>query len=80
MQYNPKTKALSIAIADADSAASYLLSAIHYMRKAGGHPVEKTDYAGPANTGEYCILNAAQRIGIDLGAARPGELDVSKHS
>lgn len=79
MTYDPARDALRIAIPDAKRAALYLMSAIHYARKAGGHPVEKTDVSGPANTAEYCILNAAEALGIDLGATRPGELDVSKH-
>lgn len=83
MQYNPHTKGLSIAVKDADSAASYLLAAIHYFRESHGLPLEGTKDPRTAasikgDTCEYCILHAAAALGIDLGSTRTGELDVRK--
>ena len=78
MKYNPQTKTLSIDIKDADAATAYLKSAIHYLRTTGGHPTAgNVEVIGPASTGEYCIINAAQALGIDLGATCPGKLDVT---
>ena len=81
MQYNPNTKALSITVKEADAAASYLLAAIHYFRTSHGLPLEGSASTPPkGDTCEYCILNAAQALGIDLGATRPGVLDVRKYT
>lgn len=90
MQYNPKTKGLTIAVNDADRAASYLLGAIHYFRKSHGLPLNglsREDFEKRqvltmpgADTCEYCILMAAESLGIDLGTTRAGVLDVREHS
>jgi len=82
MQYNPTTKGLSITVKDADAAASSLLSAIFYSRQVQGMPLEGSPNGPPTGdtTCEYCILNAATALGIDLGATRPGVLDVRKYA
>lgn len=89
MQYNPKNKALSVSVKDADRAASYLLAAIHYFRESHGLPREgltpdqltkRPALPMPSgDTCEYCILGAADALGIDLGATRPGQLDVREY-
>ena len=83
MKYNPHTKGLTLSIQDADRAAGDLLAAIHYTRKMNGLPLEGYDSQAKASanvddTAEYCILRAADALSIDLGANRPGQLDVRK--
>lgn len=83
MKYNPHTKGLTLTIHDASRAANDLLAAIHYTRKLNGLPLEGYDSQVKANanaddTAEWCILKAADALSIDLGANRPGQLDVRK--
>lgn len=81
MKYNHKNKSLTISVEDMDRAAMALLAAIHYYRKSKGLPLKGFDASNTLNddsfTCEYCILGAANDIGLDFGASRVGELDVS---
>lgn len=89
MQYDPKTKGLTISVKDADSAAGYLLAAIRYFRASHNLPLaglSRDDLVKRqvlpmegGDTCEYCILSAAKSLGINLGSERPGELDVREH-
>jgi hypothetical protein len=90
MQFDPKSKGLTISVDDAKRAADYLLAAIHYFRKSHGLPLEgmtRADLARRpalkmegADTCEYCLLSAAKALGINLGSERAGEIDVREHA
>lgn len=82
MKYNPRTKGLTLSVADVDAAANLLLAAIHYTRESAGLPLAgyKDALSSKAQTAEYCILNVAERLGIDLEAHRPGQLDVRENT
>lgn len=80
MTFDPRDKTLKISTEDLSSGGRDLLSAIHYFRKSAGLPLEGGKNDSSKDTCEYCILKAAKHIGIDLGATRPGELDVRKYS
>ena len=79
MMFDPKDQRLKITTEEATRAAGNLLAAIHYFRKAAGLPLEGGDNDSNKDTCEYCILNAAKDLGIDLGTTRPGKLDVSEY-
>jgi hypothetical protein len=84
MKYNPLVKKLTMSVQDADQAAGYLLSAIHYTRMHNGTPLEGYDSQAETTLNvderpEYCILRAADALGLDLGGGRPGQIDVRKY-
>lgn len=77
MKFDPKDSSLKITTTEAAAAGSLLLSAIHYFRLTAKLPVEGwTETNGPIATCEHCILEAATRLGLDLGSTRPGKIDV----
>lgn len=82
MKYNHKNKSLTISVEDANRAAMALLAAIHYYRKSKGLPLQGFDVSKTQSddsfTCEYCILGAANDIGLDFGSSRVGELNVSE--
>ncbi|MCH9834200.1 hypothetical protein K0U83_00985 [bacterium] len=85
MKYNPHRKALTVEITDLHAASNDLMASIHYIRKLNGMPLigysaEEKSTANIDDTAEYCILQAAKSLGIDLGVKRPGELDVRKYA
>jgi len=79
MTFDPKDKTLKITTEEAQSAAANLLAAIHYFRKIAGLPLEGGESNAETDACEYCILGAAKNLGIDLGATRPGKLDVREY-
>jgi len=59
----------------------YLLNAIRHIRDANGLDVAGYSHQGMMKNPQFAetyILDAAKKLGIDLGAERYGELDVSK--
>lgn len=79
MMFDPKDKTLKISAEDAANAGNTLLAAIHYFRESAGLPIEGGKSDSAKDTCEYCILSAAQQLGIDLGSTRPGKLDVREY-
>lgn len=80
MKYSGVHKALIIPVEDLDRAAASLRYAIKAHRKAHNLPMNRFKHEGLVDDVymvESVILDAAKCIGLDLGAARVGELDVS---
>lgn len=77
--FDPKDRTLKISAEDAAAAGKTLLAAIHYFREATG--LDRAGYTEgkTRDTCEYCILKAAEQLGIDLGSTRPGKLDVREY-
>ena len=80
MQYHAPTNQFTVSADDLRLASHYLRWAINHIRK--GHKLDPKGYKRKApmedpQFAESGILQAAKQLGIDLGASRPGELDVS---
>jgi hypothetical protein len=80
MTYHAPSNQFTITPDDLRQAASCLRWAIKHIRL--GHKLDPKGYEndGPMDDPEFAesgILDAAKAIGIDLGANRPGILDVS---
>lgn len=81
MKYHAPTNQFTVSQRDLQSAAHSLRWAIKHIRQGHGislkggaerpGPMEDPDFA------ESGILDAARALGIDLGAERPGKIDVS---
>ena len=81
MNYHAPTKQFTITASDIERCAYLLRYAIRKIRRS--HDLDPRGYspsvdACDAEYAESAILDAAQAVGIDLGAARPGVLDVSR--
>lgn len=79
MQYHAPTKGFVVEMDALAGAAFDLKWAIQQIRKQACLPFEphKTEGAmGAPQHAEQAILDAARRLGIDLGAQRHGQLDV----
>lgn len=79
MQYHAPTNQFTITVADLPRFAASLRHAIKKVREAAGLPLEGGPREFPMTAAchaEYSILHACMAIGIDLGATRPGQLDV----
>lgn len=80
MNYHAPTKQFTVELRDIELAAHQLRWAIHHIRLANGldpKGYEKSAMESP-QFAESGILQAARRLGIDLGSNQYGELDVSK--
>jgi hypothetical protein len=81
MQYHAPTGQFTITADAMKRASMHLLFVIKSIRKA--HKLDPKGYdwtatgSSDAHTAESAIFTAAQSLGIDLGAERPGKLDVS---
>ena len=81
MTYHAPTNQFTIHPDDLRRASHSLRWAINHIRK--GHGLDPKGYKreGPMDDPEFAeqgILDAAKNLGIDLGADRPGKLDVSR--
>jgi hypothetical protein len=81
MQYHAPTNQFTISADDMKRASSLLRYAISKIRDGAkldrkGYDAQKRD-ADWAEYSEGGIIDAARAIGIELGADRPGKLDVS---
>jgi len=82
MNYHAPTDQFTMHPADMKRAASLLRYAIRHIRN--GANLDPTGYKNQARETDWAefsedaILDAAKALGIDLGADRPGKLDVSK--
>jgi hypothetical protein len=66
-----------------DAAADNLLSALAYLRKITGKPLEPYERENGPDDCEMAgkaILDAAQNIGLNLGAKRPHQLDLRPYA
>jgi len=80
MKYHAPTKQFVIDREDIDIAAICLKQAIADIRKMAGLPLTKHERTGPlsqADLAQKVILDAADAIGIDMGARWGNEIDVS---
>jgi hypothetical protein len=81
MQYHAPTDQFTISADDMKRASSTLRYAIKNIRD--GAKLDRKGYdnlkreSDWAEYSESAILDAARKLGIDLGADRPGKLDVS---
>lgn len=83
MIYHAPTQKFVIEHFSIAEAASELRWAIRNIREAAGLPLTPYDHDGTMEAPQFAeaaILNAAMKLGIDLGAQtqRYGELDVSR--
>jgi hypothetical protein len=80
MKYSTVHKALIIPVEDLERAAASLRYAIKAHRKSHNLPLTRFKHQGPVNDiymVESVLLDAAKSVGLELGAARVGDLDVS---
>ena len=80
MQYHAPTKQFTIEQRALHGVVMHLRYAIRYIRTVNGKPLTPSRREGPvdeAYCAEAALLDAAREIGIDMGAERPGLLDVS---
>lgn len=82
MKYHAPTNQFTISADELQRACHSLCWAIRHIRE--GHKLSPKGYerTGPMDDPEFAeqgILDAAKNLGIDLGADRPGKLDVSSH-
>jgi len=80
VKYHAPTNQFTVSAADLQRAAHSMRFAILHIRLAAGHPAIGYTNPGPMDSPEFAesgILDAARDLGIDLGAVRPGKLDVS---
>ena len=80
MKYHAPTNTFTVSPDDLKSASHLLRWAIKHIRE--GHELDTKGYDndGPLENPQFAeigILDAAKSLGIDLGAKRAGELDVS---
>jgi hypothetical protein len=84
MQYHAPTDQFTISAADLKRASASLRYAIKNIRDGAKLDNKGYDYTERvsdwAEYAEGWILDAARALGIDLGADRPGKLDVSQDS
>ncbi len=79
MKYHAPSKQFTVSPDQLQSCAANLLFAIKKIRQAAGLPLEggeRSSTMTDACLAEQAILDAAQTVGIDLGATRAGVLDV----
>lgn len=81
MKYHAPTNQFTVSPKDLQMAAHSLRWAIKHIRLASGRSLQGgKEHPGPMEDPDFAesgILDAAKNFGIDLGADRPGKLDVS---
>ena len=82
MKYHAPTNQFTINADDMQEAAGWLRCAIRKIREGAGLDARGYNWLGrktdETERAEHAILRACGYLGIDLGADRPGKLDVSK--
>lgn len=79
MIYHAPSKQFTVSLDSLQSSAACLRFAIKKVRQAAGLPLEGGErpvQMSDACHAEQAILDASRMLGIDLGAARAGQLDV----
>jgi len=82
MNYNPIKGVIQITPDEAKSGALYLLNAIKQIKKSAGIPLtpcERNDILQPPDFAMKSIIEAAERLGMDLGGRWGNEIDSTKH-
>ena len=80
MKYHAATNQFTVASDDLQRASHAMRWAIKHIRIASGLDTKGCKRPGPMDDPEFAeagVLDAARCLGIDLGADRAGELDVS---
>jgi hypothetical protein len=80
MKYHAPTNQFTVSAQDLEAATRSLKWAIKHIRLANCMDPKGYERPGPMDDAEFAesgILGAAKHLGIDLGADRPGILDVS---
>ena len=81
MNYHAPTNQFTVKVDDLSRASKCLLHAIKKIRDGANLDHKGYDYlkrtSDWAEYAEHAILDAAENLSIDLGADRPGKLDVS---
>lgn len=80
MKYHAPTNTFTVTPDDLQRACHLLRWAIKHIREGAQLDPKGYKRSGPMDDPEFAesgILQAARDLGIDLGAERPGQLDVS---
>ena len=81
MKYHAPTKQFTLSQKDIEHAALSLTDAIRRVREIGGRPLTKYKVDGPLEAPEFAqqrIIDAANCLGIDLGAQWGHDIDLSE--
>lgn len=79
MEYHEPTKSFVVTVGALERAAADMKWAIQNVRRQAGLPLGPHATETPMDAAQFAeaaILSAARNIGINLGAQRPGQLDV----
>jgi hypothetical protein len=80
MQYNPKTKSFEITVDNLEIVYYSLIYSLKHIRKIANLPLDKYKMKeGPLSDVDHAqkgILDAALKIGIDMGAEWGNEMDL----
>lgn len=82
MTFDPIKGLVQMTPEDAKSGALYLLYAIKQIKIASNLPLTPYKLDGPLRAPDFAmklVLDAAERLGIDLGARWGNEIDSSQH-
>ena len=83
MQYHAPSKQFTIPAADLERAAYLLRHALRKIRQAAGLPLDRYKKEGPLDPAEMAqldIIDAARKLGIEMGAEWGCELDLRDES
>ena len=79
MKYSPELDAVIIPMEKLKPAGYFLLTAIAEIRKAYGLPLDKYERTGQLEASDHTqksVIDAAECLGIELGAKWGNEIDV----
>jgi len=79
MKYHAPSNSFTVSVADIEYAALALRCAMRHIREASDLPLEPYKRDGaltPADHAQKMVIEAADRLGIDLGARWGNELDL----
>jgi hypothetical protein len=79
MRYHAPTNQFTVSASDLQSAVDSLTYAMRHIRKLAGLPLDKYNQDGPLSDADHAqrgIIDAANRLGIDLGADWGSDLDL----
>lgn len=81
LKYHAPTKQFTVTQNALEGVALHLRYVIKHIRQQAGLPLTAHGYEGQMGDPQFAekaVLDAAAELGIDLGASRPGKLDVSE--
>ena len=79
MKFHAPTRDFVVNVTAMAQSADELIWVIKHVRTMAGLPLEPYRHVGAMESAQFAeqgILDAASRLGIDLGATRHGQLDV----